>query len=1104
MIQIYKASAGSGKTFTLAREYIKLILGIKGEDGRYHLRQPGSRPCHHSVLAITFTNKATEEMKGRIIHELAVLAGAEKGWAKESPYKKYLCDTFKCDAQKLTIVAGEALKDLLYDFNSFNVSTIDSFFQMVLRSFAHEAEVSSTYNVELDDRSVIAMSIDNLLQDLNHVKRDNETLRITEWLTRFMTKLIEEGSGFNLFNRTSQVHENLILFIADISDDTFKDNEKLIMDYLRDSSKLDRFRSLIEGRIRTIKSETATACRDAVTEMNSINPVGPGKGVVNNHVAGAVKNWASNGYYTGASKSAELSATVVKAIIDIEDAYVKDGKKSPYRDTLDPILSNALSAIDKCVRAIGFLRIISANIYQLGLISRVSEYLDRYRTENSAILLSDTNSLLSKVIGDSDSPFLYEKMGTRFTHYLIDEFQDTSWSQWKNLNPLMEESLSSGNDNLVIGDEKQCIYRFRGSDPTLLHSLHEGRPDGEAIVRGECIEENTNWRSSGPVVRFNNTLFKSIAESQGFSDIYAGVEQHPAHNEKPGYVRVEILAGERGNPEADDKALKNLSTHLKRQLQSGYKPGDIAILVRTWKEGEKVISYLENKKIEDPEFPEFNIVSDKSLQVSRSASVMLIVSRLRYISSIEFTPHGHKRSRKDVTRVLNDFEKRFAETRSGTVSLLDALEGLKRRRDKESEANQSIMDDIEETQSLDLTSLVESIVERYVPEDNRNSEAIFITAFQDMVADFVSKGRSDIRSFLEWWDDKGRTTPVSGAGDDPSALNILTIHKSKGLEFPCVHVPFAGFTDSGAFVDRAWFEIPELDGFPEEVIPPMMPLDITKAMKSTPLADQYDEIQRQKQLDRINLLYVAFTRAVDELIISVKVMNEKSDTTIKPIAKVLSDSLQSSHLPFSDVNVYELGKYTKSTGSKDKEASAIEPREGDRISAYDVNAVSSPWSRTRLGGKKTSNLEIARERGIILHDLMASIMTPEDIDTAVRVASATEDWREITSDERDELRRIVEERVNDDRARMWFNGFKRALREREVMTDKGEIKRFDRVVWTSDGQIHLIDYKTGSQPPKRYRRQLQGYLNFFKSIGYPGVRAFLYYLDSGEIIEIQN
>ena len=209
MINIYKASAGSGKTYTLAREYIKLILGHKDEEGNYRLNRR-SGGAHRSVLAITFTNKATEEMKTRIIHELAVIAGLEKGWTKESPYACELCETFRCSRDELRNAAARALRDLLYDFNFFSVSTIDSFFQTILRSFAREAEVAGNYELELNDESIIGMSVDKLLQDLNHGEQNKRTAYLINWLSSYMTQLIEDGMPFNVFNRSLPIHRNLI------------------------------------------------------------------------------------------------------------------------------------------------------------------------------------------------------------------------------------------------------------------------------------------------------------------------------------------------------------------------------------------------------------------------------------------------------------------------------------------------------------------------------------------------------------------------------------------------------------------------------------------------------------------------------------------------------------------------------------------------------------------------------------------------------------------------------------------------------------------------------------------------------------------------------
>ncbi|MDE6394127.1 MAG: UvrD-helicase domain-containing protein, partial [Duncaniella sp.] len=264
MITIHKASAGSGKTYNLARQYIKLILGHKTEEGNYVLNRPGVCSGHRSVLAMTFTNKATEEMKSRIIHELAVLAGCEKGWDKKSPYEETLCKDFGCSPQQLAAAAKDALYGLLYDFSRFSVSTIDSFFQTVLRAFAHEADVSSNYALEIEDKDVITMSVDKLLQSLNHGTPSKKTHEIETWITGYMKSLIEQGTQFTLFNRSGKVQSDLIAFIDKIYNDTFKDNEKLILDYLTDADKFPSFRELIFDAADDTLSETVRLCNDAL------------------------------------------------------------------------------------------------------------------------------------------------------------------------------------------------------------------------------------------------------------------------------------------------------------------------------------------------------------------------------------------------------------------------------------------------------------------------------------------------------------------------------------------------------------------------------------------------------------------------------------------------------------------------------------------------------------------------------------------------------------------------------------------------------------------------------------------------------------------------
>lgn len=1113
MIHIYKASAGSGKTYTLAREYIKLVLGYKDESGNYRLNRKGARGSHRAVLAITFTNKATEEMKTRIIHELAVIAGMERGWTKESPYCSELCSTFRCTKEELGAAAAAALRELLYDFNFFSVSTIDSFFQMILRSFAREAEVAGNYELELDDMGVISQSVDKLLQDLNHGEKSRRTNYLINWLSGYMTNLIENGKSFNLFNRSLSVHADLISFITRITNDTYREHEAELLEYLKDEKKFKEFKDKVYSLVKQICRQTSEACRTAVEAID-----GSGKReFVNTNIYNALVNWADTGFYKKG-----YGKTVVKAIDDIGAAYTAKKKKQPTPE-LDGLIASALDMIKFCDENVSTLRIITENLYQMGLLSTLAEYLDEYRRENSAILLRDTNALISKIIGNEeesfvDAPFLYERVGVWYKHYLIDEFQDTSYSQWNNIRPLIKESLAYDYDNLVIGDEKQCIYRFRNSDPSLLHNLHtEPMAEGRCEIRGNNLRENTNWRSTADVIRFNNTLFSALVRHLGIADIYANVAQQISekHLDQRGYVCMTFYDSTRVD-EWRQQAMETMTRQLRRQLESGYKPGDIAILVRSKPHGKLMIEHLENEMKKDPTFPYFHIVSDSSLILGNSPTISLIVSRLRLISATDFATDARKKTKREVAALINSFESEKSSGKSSSDALIKVLYDNEKASTQTENKNEEKVED--ETVG-DLVSLVEKIIIDHVPTENLASSSLYINAFQDLVTDFVSRGQGDIRSFLQWWDEEGKQTSVTGAHDE-NALTILTIHKSKGLEFPCVHVPFAELTDTNK-TESKWFRIDEIPGIPNDIIPPLLPLELSSNMTRTPFAEEYAETMRQKLLDNVNILYVAFTRAVNELCIGLpspkSARNMAADLykavemstpdfcrSLDPEGKFASDDTCSPYAPLTlDENgSVVLGAPTTAPAKEEAKKTALTPTTLLDLGSYYTNLKRDIWNNTCLE-EKYYNIEDARDRGIMLHDTMADVVCANDVALAINNLRHSKKAKELTAADIHEIHSIIKQRVEDPRAEKWFKGYEKIMIERPISIGGDDSRRPDRVVWTADGHIDVIDYKSGSQKPSRYRKQVKEYVTLLSSLTDRKVRGNLYYLDSGDIVEIE-
>lgn len=1101
MLSVYRASAGSGKTFVLAREFIKFILGRKVGENKYVL-EPDQGKCHRHLLAITFTNKATEEMKRRIVHQLAVLAGMEPGWKKESAYLKYFLKEFGCSQEELANASGEALRGVLNDFGSLNISTIDSFFQSVLRSFAREAEVSGNYSVEIDQEEVIRESVDGMMSQINRSRLTSETRWLLEWLEKFMLSRIEEGEKFTVMNRSSPVHSDLIKIISHLSNDDFRENEKLIIDYLKSDDKLSEFIKEIAKWVATEKQLIKQSCDKAFNLLGSSDK-NPG---ISSHLFNALKKWGATGIYLGSNGKLSVGTTIEQAA---EPDYPLKPKSSKLNITpeLEDALRGTCRLIVNFARQYPLIKLIKDNLYQLGLLRPLADRLDQYRQENQAILLSDTNKIINSIIGNTESPFLYEKIGTRYSHYLIDEFQDTSLSQWQNLEPLLRETDANGDDSLIIGDVKQSIYRFRNSDSSLLGSLSDTFSDSE--VHGDSPQENTNWRSWRNVIEFNNAYFRQLALQTGFDDIYGNVTQQvaPKHTAERGFIEFNLFDTGAINDAADKKETvitRHISRHIRRQLASGYLPSDIAILVRTKEQGKAVIATLRELIATDPTWPKVRFVSDKSLLIESVPSVSYIISTLRLLSASDAKIGQKSTSEREKAIFTHSFERSMSDNRLPSDAITSAVEVITKVKSGETSIP---MPELPAMTDHDMVSLVENLI-RKLPDESRKRDALALATFQDMVVTFVSKGYSDLRSFLEWWDEFGHFTSIP-AGKDDGAINVLTIHKSKGLEWKCVYVPFAElFTASGK--DVKWFNIKGMiEGIPDEIVPPLVPLKVVSDLKNTPLGTEYASLMREELGDRLNLLYVAFTRATDELVIGLD-DDPKSEFgkaqigIIDALKSEFGDRLKECK-PENDQTISQIltiGAPTTAIVDEKDPPTAIEPSGTVVIDSYPVEEPTNMWKGTRLDADHFNHIDVARERGLIIHEILAQIRHTSDIDKALKRFRLSTDGANMPENHFEGLSELIRLRVENPEVKAWFDSKSRILLERVITLPGGDNRRFDRVVWTENGEIHVVDYKTGNQPSRKYRRQMAEYRRLLTGLYSQPVRAFLYYLDTGRIVEM--
>lgn len=1092
MLNIHKASAGSGKTYTLTYNYIKLLLGVGDEQGNYRLASDRKR--HRAILAITFTNKATDEMKRRIVQQLAMLAHVDAVKGGRSDYEARLCDELGCDSTQLANAARDALFSLLGDYSFFNVSTIDAFFQTVLRTFAREAELTGNYEVELNEKNAIAIGVSEMLSSINRAtpeesRRSGDMRMLIAWLEQYMLSKIEAGETYNIFNRGSRFNGELVEFVNSALSEVYKLNAKEIQDYLADKNKISEFAKKLNSEIteipKVISSEATGVCEAIEREGLA--------GSVNYHLMNRLREWSAGGVR-------DLNMTVIKAAAN-PDARYKVRQAQLFSADLDDAIGRLLNDCIALTKRYNTYKLMRANVYNLGLIGDIVHHALEVQKENNSIVLSDTNDILRRIINQEEAPFIYERMGVRLRHFLIDEFQDTSRLQWINLGALVRESLSTGNDNLIIGDEKQSIYRFRNSDPKLLSYDVPKEFERDSRLFGDSVEENTNWRSAREIVQFNNTLFTALMsriELKEVVDHYAGVVQNIAKKEMKGYVKA-IPCG--------DDALDYMVEEIKRQLKQGYRQGDIAVLVHKWTQGSAVIERLLEAKLEDEELRNLRVLSDDSLAISAAPSVRKIVSVLRFIDARQPLDGETPTPQQLIARLVNRYEYFSSEGDDAACALERAF--------VDDTPDELAMEAADMT-CINLPSLVERIIGRYVDADTLSRENVYVCAFQDMVIDFCSHADADIHSFIKWWDATGSSSKLSTPAS-LDAIKVMTIHKSKGLEFPCVHIPFCGLPHNRQS-DIAWFGTRNAegsliddflrDGFDKDCVPPFVPLSVGKALEGTMFDSRYKEIVSEKYVDRLNLLYVACTRAVNELMFYYtpvkKIKTEQLDGTSLPTTDfLLANAFSVADAAFCSNNeplpgllaplknhvdscdLFEFGEPVDYKAEERKEPMVEMPA----YYSYDNEGI---WEMSRI--EDLEDMERPRRRGIVLHSIMSGVRNRSDVERAVRRRAAR---GFIDDDEIDGYIAELSEALSDERVDEWFEGYRRLLRESTIAVPTGDgVRNYrpDRVVWTSQGTIDVIDYKFGEEEPSGYIRQVKGYMRLISKI-YPDVevRGFLWY-----------
>lgn len=1171
MLTVYKASAGSGKTYTLALRYISFLLGVKLTDAGsqvapvYVLNSdkyaPGGRRRpnrHRGILAITFTNKATAEMKERIIMQLHRLASVPSGGASDTPYGPALVELFGCTRAELADAAETAVRELLCDYSQFNASTIDSFFQSVLRTFAREVNHQGDYNVEINDSDAVNSGIGMMLDEVNYGDHP-KAAQMKRWIDTLVARRISEGARFNVFDADSAIRADLRHFVEKMCGEPFRRRSVEMEAYLK-TDAIRRLGILVARELDSRIDAEFAALADVFSARMQAEGVTFEQ--LKNNFAGIIKKISGGVPLASADVGSSAGAGFAKWLewdgdlalkpLFTEKYLPKAGKEVIY-PSVDFVREGQRFAAG--VRALylkeKLLRAVLIACYNLEFLGFASGFIDVYRRENNLILLSDTNELLKRIINEEELPFIYERMGMSLTNLLIDEFQDTSRMQWDNLKPLVSNSLAENHDNLIIGDVKQAIYRFRNSDSSMLARDVEAVdfPDNH-ITRGNVPAENTNYRSAHTVVRFNNTLFSRMAAVTGVGG-YEGVCQSlPAQTAAmPGYVRLDFY------PEPSDgepsPAFEALARDIIRQHESGYRWKDIAILVRARDTGVEIVNYLMAA------CPGIPIISDEALLLDRSSAVRLILSMLRIVdeaysftgSAPEEIENRRFASRREINMMISRFNFYLGNGHEPVEALGKAIG------DSPDDAGliHIDVDDVIDQRPANPVALVEVIVATKLGETMRRDEYVFIAAFQDVMESFFATHDGGLKAFLAWWEEHKAALALPSP-PDVDAVAVMTIHKSKGLEWPCVHIPDCSWSMSRRDPE-VWYDVAPLIGafLPEaaDLTPPMLLLKSGAdfGLDGSPLASQYlDDIAGQTA-DSLNMTYVAFTRASNELIISGRAsVDSKGNISCRGVGKDIADAfaLAGDEPPASDgltmplalvrdaagapagsVLHFEVGSPGRNIAADHEDNSG----EGPDRCLYEVvlrddtrelTSVEDALSEARIdiGGEVYSDsdddddapeaaysdarMRAAAERGTNIHNVLAFMRRLDDMPKAINTIG---NMAHISAEGRREIKAVLDAafEAGGRRVAAWFADDVTVLPEREIFdSESGRILRPDRVVIYPGGtRIDLIDYKFTSAPRAAHRRQVDEYRRLLAGM-YPEaeIKACLWYPELRTIIDV--
>lgn len=1072
---VYKASAGSGKTFTLAVEYLELLLN--------------DPYAYRNTLAVTFTNKATAEMKNRILSQLYGLA---HNLPSSEAYKNVLKERNRTfDDTFIQTQAQKALKAIIHDYSRFRIETIDSFFQRVTKQLAHELKLSASFNIELDAIGALDEAVDTMLEGLHN---DSELMEV---IIGYIEERLSDDKSW-------KVQSSIKRFATHIFDESFAREEKKAS-----IGAINRYKQYLLNK----KDNAQTAISEYVQRFDVMLS---GNGLTTDDFSRGDKGPC--GYFVKLKKGKYSDSDCVKdtytKAMNGPEAWTKKASPKAAFDIapkLSALLSETESMRKQVVNIINTVDLAVKDLNNLSLFGHITKVLLTLNEQKNRFLLVDTNNLLREMIGNDDPSFIYEKIGTIIEHIMIDEFQDTSSMQWENFSKLLKEGLALGQKSLIVGDVKQSIYRWRGGDWNILNSEleHDIYPYSMLLKTLD-----TNRRSANNIIMFNNELFPRIVRNmnrESLTRAYSDVQQKVPENRKKdcGYVKIvqlnkEISAddmestGKYTNEEYYADTIARLADEVRDLIEHGLPMNDICILLRWKKSMPDIARYFAEH------LPEVSLVSEEAFRLDSSQAITTLIAALRYLNG-----RNDKVARAEIALYRKPVEE-------WNAILLDS-----QNNDSEFEnmyLPKEYIDRFDELLSMPLYELVENLIRILGIYDEKNEQA-HICFFLDALKKFMQDEGADIESFINYWDENLSGKTISGGA--ANGTRIMTIHKSKGLQAHTVLIPFCDWpiieTGNGLKQSLVWCGLPE--GYECDELG-VLPVTYGTKMESSAFRDNYEQETEQMVVDNINLLYVALTRAENNLIIFTRAgssSKDNSSTVGEAILSVLSDpafdNMCKSKLPEWEFGnrIYESKK--GNGGDDDNPLTTIpEPIEIDM--QHTVAKVEFRQSNKSMRFQEQGDTEQFEyiQKGVLMHELFASLRTGSDkeIDTAIR----NMENEGLITDARTkaQMKSLATARIEAIRHYGWFDKDNRLYNECKLLfrneNDELEQNQPDRVT-VRDNTITVIDFKFG-KPKDEYTEQVKRYMRLLSQTTFNGidperqtVKGYIWYVYDNKVTEVK-